>query len=424
MNFGLYRNFIGMITAVPLLLIPAAAFAQEEPSECVETGAMAYENWTKVDSGGDGSLPAGVQSADYIRCKACHGWDRRGTDGGYVRRSRKDSRPNAGAGDGDSTPRAIVTGTVTTDQITHAGTGRSYAQGMGSWVELAAEPSAENTAAHAGGYTLGNQHPDFTGGGMTQDQVDCLTEFLNFADGDPAKYFADINPSQDPVLYTMVDTASYLAGEVFFEGSCEGCHDLDFVLDYLDGDGKFSELAHKTRWGSADTIMTRQDMGDPTSENIGDLLYFLQVEGETGLAVNPGLTGAWYDATRSGEGWVLEVGYDVNGEMFMFASFYTYDGQGAQVYLLAEAGAASIDGEAATAAVYYTDGAMWGADFNPADVIRTPWGTGTLTFPTCGEGNVVLTPDADAIALGYTELTTTITRVLDPGITCPTPTMN
>jgi len=138
------------------------------------------------------------------------------------------------------------------------------------------------------------------------------------------------------------------------------------------------------------------------------------------IGLDPGLTGAWYDETRSGEGWVLEVGYNASGAMFMFASFYTYDGLGGQVYLLAEAGAAAISGTTATAAVYYTDGAMWGADFNPADVIRTPWGTGTLTFPTCGEGNVVLTPDADAIALGYTELTTTITRALDPGIACPT----
>ena len=45
------------------------------------------------------------------RCKACHGWDRRGTDGGYVRRSREETRPNAGTGDGDSTSREIVTGT-------------------------------------------------------------------------------------------------------------------------------------------------------------------------------------------------------------------------------------------------------------------------------------------------------------------------
>jgi hypothetical protein len=322
---------------------------------------------------------------------------------------------------------------VTTDQIGHAGTGRTYEQGKGSWVALDAQFSAANTAANAGGYTLGNQHPDFSADGMTQDQVDCLVEFLNFADGDPALYFADINTGQLPVLYTMVSTASYLAGEVFYEGSCEGCHGVPSdesppvgepeggILNYLTGDGKFSELAHKARWGSPDTSMSRSAMNDPTSENIADLLLYLQVEGGTGMAaVNPGLTGTWSDATRGGEGWLLEVGYNSSGDMFMFASFYTYDGLGGQVYLLAEAGAASIDGTTATAVVYYTDGAMWGAAFNPADVNRTAWGSGTFTFPTCAEGSVVLTPDADAIALGYTELTTTITRVLDPGIACPT----
>ena len=165
------KSKISLILISVSLLFSGFALAQEEPSECVETGALAYDNWTKVDSGGDGNLPGGVQSADYIRCKACHGWDRRGTDGGYVRRSRQESRPNAGAGDGDSTSREIVTGTVTAAQITHNGTGRSYAQGQGSWVPLDANRSASNTAEHAAGYTLGNQHPDFSSGGMTQEQM-------------------------------------------------------------------------------------------------------------------------------------------------------------------------------------------------------------------------------------------------------------
>jgi len=138
------------------------------------------------------------------------------------------------------------------------------------------------------------------------------------------------------------------------------------------------------------------------------------------IGIDPGLTGTWSDATRGGEGWLLEVGYNSSGDMFMFASFYTYDGLGGQVYILAEASAANIAGTTATAVVYTTDGAMWGDDFNSADVNRTLWGEGTLTFPTCAEGNVVLTPNADMITLGFTELTTTITRVLDPGISCPT----
>ena len=102
-------NYLKATTVAILLSMTYAGLvqAQEEPSECVIGGALAYDNWTKTDSGGTGALPEGVQSSDYIRCKACHGWDHMGTDGGYVRRSRRESRPNAGAGDGDSTSRNI-----------------------------------------------------------------------------------------------------------------------------------------------------------------------------------------------------------------------------------------------------------------------------------------------------------------------------
>jgi hypothetical protein len=118
---------------------------------------MAYENWTKSDAGGTGDLPAGVENQDYIRCKACHGWDRLGTDGGYVRRM---------------------------------------------------EPahSATNKADHSRGYTLGSQHPDFSPQGAnwqkgipSELQIGCIVDFLNFEDGDPARYFAKIDPGQDPV---------------------------------------------------------------------------------------------------------------------------------------------------------------------------------------------------------------------------------
>ena len=281
---------IAMVAVILSLAFTGAVQAQEAPSDCVQMGAMAYDNWTKNDSGGTGSLPDGVGSADYIRCKACHGWDRMGTDGGYVRRSRRSSRPNAGAGDGDTTPRMIETGMVTAEMILHEGTGRSSADGSDSWVELDETHSAANKAAHANGFTLGNQHPDFSVDGPTDMQIDCLVEFLNFADADSSVYFADINPEQNPVLYTIVDTADAAAGETFFNSSCAGCHDLQFALDYLTGDGKFSEFAHKVRWGAPDTSMSRSAKGNPTAQNVADAMLYLQQQGGTGFALNPGLT--------------------------------------------------------------------------------------------------------------------------------------
>jgi hypothetical protein len=182
----LIHFFKTSLSIIPVLLFSSMVIAQNPPSEGVQQGALAWDNWTKADSGGADALPEGVINKDYIRCKACHGWDAQGTDGGYVRRSRKDSRPNAGAGDGDTTLRAITRGNVTADMITHTGTGRSYADGTGSWIALddMGMRSSGNTAAHANGYTLGNQHPDLSGGDMTQAQIDNLVEFLNFMDAD------------------------------------------------------------------------------------------------------------------------------------------------------------------------------------------------------------------------------------------------
>ena len=70
----------------------------------------------------------------------------------------------------------------------------------GSWVELGDNPTSEELAAHAAGFTLGNLHPDFSTTGanagdtvLTQDQVDCLVDFINYGDSDPKFYFYDID---------------------------------------------------------------------------------------------------------------------------------------------------------------------------------------------------------------------------------------
>jgi hypothetical protein len=398
------------------------ALAQDAPSECVEMGAMAYDNWTKSDSGGTGMLPEGVLNQDYIRCKACHGWDRMGTDGGYVRRSRTASRPNAGAGDGDATPRAIETGMVTAEMILHEGTGRSYADGSGSWVALDESHSAANKAAHANGYTLGNQHPDLSVNGPTEMQVGCLVEFLNFADADPSVYFSSIDPGQNPVLYTIVDSADAAAGETSFNDACVGCHDLQFALDYLAGDGKFSEFAHKVRWGAPDTIMTRSAMGDPTAQDVANMMLYLQQQGGTGFALNPGLTGTWWGgAERAGEGFLLEFGTS-NDALTLFASFYTYDSMGNQAWLVASPTAGLEDGSnSVEVTLYQVTGPMWGADFSPDDRVTSTWGTGMFTFDSCTSGSVSLTPGEDAQAEGYTELSYALTRdLLVSGVGCPT----
>jgi hypothetical protein len=329
-----------------------------------------------------------------------------GTEGGYVRRSRNDGRPNAGADDGDTSSRVIspIMGghdPITADMITHGGTGRSYADGSGSWTALIDPRSATNTGAYAGGYTLGNQHPDLSMDGantgdivLTQEQIDCVVEFLNFSSADPSAYFADINPGQNPVLYTIVDTADAAAGETFYDDNCFGCHG-DPATDHQGGNG-----------------------GHP---DVANVMLYLQELGGTGFAMTPGMTGTWWNGPeRAGEGFPVEVGFQADGTMILWVTFFTYNNMGNQTWLTAQG---TVTGTTIDVDVFMPKGPMWGMDFDPADVEPTPWGSGTFTFSSCSSGHMSLEPNDDMMGMmGFTDLDYDLMRfdeAVISGIDCP-----
>lgn len=98
------------------------------------------------------------------------------------------------------------------------------------------------------------------------------------------------------------------------------------------------------------------------------------------LALSGKLAGSYYEPTRDREGVLIELG-QLGGARVVFLTWYTYF-QGQQRWIVGNTtytpGATS-----ATIPLIVTTGGQFGAAYNPAQVQVSPWGTATVSFPSC-----------------------------------------
>jgi hypothetical protein len=134
------------------------------------------------------------------------------------------------------------------------------------------------------------------------------------------------------------------------------------------------------------------------------------------FGLDPGLTGTWWNESKDGEGFLLEV----DRNRFLYASFYTYGPDGEQTWLVAALD--SADGTTANVTVYIPQGGEWG-DPSGAET-GAEWGSGTFTFPTCTSGSFSFTPNQAMAGMGFTAQSYALERILPSGISCPTFTNN
>ncbi len=108
-------------------------------------------------------------------------------------------------------------------------------------------------------------------------------------------------------------------------------------------------------------------------------------------------SGVWWDPNRSGEGFILEIADHPDphtlGTLLNF-SWYTYDTNHNAVFLF---GGALIDPTQAastpvTINLSTARGGTFGAAFNPAQVVATPWGSVTVRFLGCNQLHVQYAP--------------------------------
>jgi len=86
-------------------------------------------------------------------------------------------------------------------------------------------------------------------------------------------------------------------------------------------------------------------------------------------------SGLWYDSEHPGHGLSIEV----LAADRMVAYWYAYHPDGTPMWLEI---LADIDGDTATGEAYHYSGVRFG-DFDPFDIVETPWGTVSITFEGC-----------------------------------------
>jgi len=97
--------------------------------------------------------------------------------------------------------------------------------------------------------------------------------------------------------------------------------------------------------------------------------------------INP-FTGLWYDPSHDGEGWAIQV--RENNQISI--SWFTYDQNGKQMWMV---GTGEITGDTLTVEqLYITRGGIFGAQFNPDDVVSEVWGSLEFTRDGCHQGSL------------------------------------
>lgn len=102
-----------------------------------------------------------------------------------------------------------------------------------------------------------------------------------------------------------------------------------------------------------------------------------------------GLSGAWFNPERAGEGFVVEVLPDDRVVVYWFS--YAPDGSGLQAWLTGDSrfeGGSLQEGFETSVPLYETAGTYFGEDFNAEDVELIPWGSLDLRFETEDSGEV------------------------------------
>lgn len=107
------------------------------------------------------------------------------------------------------------------------------------------------------------------------------------------------------------------------------------------------------------------------------------------VGLDPNLAGTWWNPARSGEGFVIDI--ETRGDRpTIFISWFTYR-NGQQMWLVGSADLTPGETTVNDIPLTLANGTGFGPDFDPGEVVRTPWGTLTLSYTDCNNATVSYT---------------------------------
>ncbi|PIV32844.1 MAG: hypothetical protein COS34_11185, partial [Lysobacterales bacterium CG02_land_8_20_14_3_00_62_12] len=156
-------------------------------------------------------------------------------------------------------------------------------------------------------------------------------------------------------------------------------------------------------------------LSNPTDVSVSVQLDASTTLAGTAFALSAGQSGAWYQPTKTFQGYFLEMLSPSQALVIWF----TYEPTGKQAYLL---GIGNVVGDTITfPELTHTRGGRYGDSFNAANVVRENWGSLVMTFDSCSHGYASYLQSELAWSQGWPTEQLNIDRLTTiSGLGCPT----
>jgi len=227
-------------------------------SAVLSTGGIMYDKFWSTESGFDQNnvhLATLAAYSNFFRCKQCHGWDGLGSNGAYISRAPKTSRPNVSSIELYHWAKT-KTGKEIFDALKQTAGRRDISHDLSTY-----DPANNSTE--------GDKMPNLTQL-LTDAQIWNIVKFLKAGMFDVTELYdatyTGSYPTGSMTITNVGRDGDAASGNAYYtSANCIVCHGVDGTTLDLEGKtlGKFvrtkgNEVQHKVKYGQLGSSMTGQ----------------------------------------------------------------------------------------------------------------------------------------------------------------------